>query len=51
LARREGPRRRLGSPQGSRAILHAVAHIALNAVDLDWKLTARFDHVPVRIGY
>ncbi len=39
---REMPRRRPGSPQGREALLHAVAHIELNAVDLHWDLIARF---------
>ncbi len=37
------PRRRAGGAQGSRvALLHAVAHIELNAIDLAWDLIARF---------
>jgi uncharacterized ferritin-like protein (DUF455 family) len=48
---RDVPRRRPGSPQGRRAILHAVAHIELNAVDLHWDVIARFAHVPMPIGF
>ncbi|MCA1334708.1 ferritin-like domain-containing protein [Pseudooceanicola marinus] len=48
---REVPRRRPGSPQGRIAILHAVAHIELNAVDLHWDMVARFTHVPFPIGF
>ena len=48
---REVPRRRPGSPQGRIAILHAVAHIELNAVDLHWDIVARFTHVPFPIGF
>jgi uncharacterized ferritin-like protein (DUF455 family) len=40
---REMPRRRnFGSPAGRAALLHALAHIELNAVDLAWDLLARF---------
>jgi uncharacterized ferritin-like protein (DUF455 family) len=48
---RDVPRRRPGSPQGRIAILHAVAHIELNAVDLHWDLIARFADVPMPMGY
>jgi len=51
LAPRDVPRRRPGTEQGRLAILHAVAHIELNAVDLHWDLIARFSHVPMPIGY
>jgi len=36
------PRRRLGSPEGRGALLHAVAHIELNAIDLAADMIARF---------
>jgi len=36
------PRRRLGSLQGRGALLHAVAHIELNAIDLAADMIARF---------
>ncbi|WP_267905558.1 ferritin-like domain-containing protein [Litorimonas cladophorae] len=36
------PRRRLGSSQGRGALLHAVAHIELNAIDLAADMIARF---------
>ena len=48
---RDVPRRRPGSPQGRLAILHAVAHIELNAVDLHWDIIARFGHVPMPFGF
>lgn len=35
-------RRRLGSPEGRGALLHAVAHIELNAIDLAADMIARF---------
>jgi uncharacterized ferritin-like protein (DUF455 family) len=40
---REMPKRRaLGAPQGRIALLHALAHIELNAIDLAWDIVARF---------
>ncbi len=44
---RDVPRRKPGSPQGRIALLHAVAHIELNAVDLHWDIIARFADVPM----
>jgi len=40
------PRRRLGSPEGRGALLHAVAHIELNAIDLAADMIARFAQHP-----
>ena len=48
---REVPRRRPGSPQGRIAILHAIAHIELNAVDLHWDIIARFTHIKMPPGF
>ncbi|WP_417720034.1 ferritin-like domain-containing protein [Salipiger sp.] len=48
---REVPKRKPGSPAGRIALLHAVAHIELNAVDLHWDIIARFSHVPFPIGF
>jgi len=43
LPPREMPKRRAGGPRASRvALLHALAHIELNAIDLAWDLIARF---------
>jgi len=42
VAPSEVPRRRLGSPEGRGALLHAVAHIELNAIDLAADMIARF---------
>ena len=42
LSPRQVPRRRTGTLTGRIALLHAVAHIELNAVDLHWDLIARF---------
>lgn len=39
-------RRRLGSPEGRGALLHAVAHIEFNAIDLAADMIARFGHHP-----
>ena len=37
------PRRRIGAaPAGRIALMHAIAHIELNAVDLAWDIVARF---------
>ena len=48
---RDVPRRRPGSAVGRIALLHAVAHIELNAVDLHWDILARFAHIPMPIGF
>lgn len=51
LSPRDVPRRRPGSEQGRIALLHAVAHIELNAVDLHWDIIARFAHIDMPPGY
>lgn len=51
LSPRDVPKRKPGTPEGRIAILHAIAHIELNAVDLHWDLIARFSHVPFPIGF
>jgi len=44
---KEMPKRRaFGSPAGRIALLHALAHIELNAIDLAWDLIARFRDGP-----
>ncbi len=48
---RDVPRRRPGTPQGRIALLHAVAHIELNAVDLHWDIIARFTDHPMPPGF
>ena len=48
---RQVPRRRPGSPAGRIALLHAVAHIELNAVDLHWDIVARFTSTPMPPGF
>lgn len=51
LAPKDVPRRRPGSPEGRIALLHAVAHIELNAVDLHWDIIARFTDRPMPLGF
>ena len=51
LSPRDVPRRKPGTPEGRVALLHAVAHIELNAVDLHWDVIARFAHVPLPMGF
>ncbi|WP_425090533.1 ferritin-like domain-containing protein [Tropicimonas sp. S265A] len=51
LSPRDVPRRRPGTPEGRIALLHAVAHIELNAVDLHWDIIARFTDTPMPVGY
>ncbi|MEI4470326.1 ferritin-like domain-containing protein [Frigidibacter sp. MR17.24] len=48
---RDVPRRRPGSAQGRIALLHALAHIELNAVDLHWDIIARFTDRPMPPGF
>ena len=40
------PKRGLGSPSGRAALLHAIAHIELNAIDLSADMAARFADAP-----
>ena len=47
LAPRDMPKRSAGGPRGRIALLHALAHIELNAVDMTWDLVGRFLHVPM----
>lgn len=45
LLPRDMPKRRAGGTLANRiALLHAVAHIELNAIDLAWDIVARFSH-------
>ena len=41
---RDMPRRSAGGARGRYALLHALTHIELNAVDMTWDLVARFAH-------
>lgn len=51
LAPRDVPRRRPGTLAGRIALLHAVAHIELNAVDLHWDIIARFTDTRMPMGF
>ncbi len=51
LSPRDVPHRKPGTPEGRIAMMHAVAHIELNAVDLHWDIIARFCDVQMPIGY
>jgi uncharacterized ferritin-like protein (DUF455 family) len=51
LSPRDVPHRKPGTPEGRIALLHAVAHIELNAVDLHWDIIARFTHVEMPMGF
>ena len=44
---REVPQRRLSTPEGRAALLHAVAHIEFNAINLAWDAVQRFGGLPV----
>jgi uncharacterized ferritin-like protein (DUF455 family) len=49
---RQMPRRRnFGTPAGRIALLHALAHIELNAIDLAWDLVARFADAGLPRGF
>ncbi len=43
---RKVPRRRLSSEAGRGALVHAVAHIEFNAINLAWDAVQRFDGLP-----
>lgn len=43
---RELPRRRLGSPEGHAALIHSIAHIEFNAINLAWDALYRFRGLP-----
>ncbi len=47
LPPRDMPRRSVGGIKGRIAMMHALAHIELNAVDMTWDLIGRFVHEPV----
>jgi uncharacterized ferritin-like protein (DUF455 family) len=47
LLPRNMPRRSTGGEKGRFALLHALAHIELNAVDMTWDLVGRFAHEQV----
>ncbi len=41
---KEMPRRSYGGERGRIGLIHALAHIELNAIDLGWDIVARFAH-------
>ncbi|HEY7871783.1 MAG TPA: ferritin-like domain-containing protein [Rudaea sp.] len=47
VAPRALPRRGLGTPEGRLALLHAVAHIEFNAINLAWDAVYRFHGMPL----
>lgn len=47
VAPRELPRRGLGSETGRASLLHALAHIEFNAINLAWDAVYRFRDMPV----
>jgi uncharacterized ferritin-like protein (DUF455 family) len=46
VAPRDLPRRSLATEEGRAALVHAVAHIEFNAIDLAWDAVARFRGMP-----
>ena len=44
-------KRKPGSPDGRIALLHAVAHIELNSVDLHWDIIVRFSKTRLPTGF
>lgn len=51
LSPRDVPMRKPGTLEGRLAMLHAIAHIELNAVDLHWDMIARFPGTDFPIGF
>lgn len=51
LPPRDVPRRRPGTAQGRIALMHALGHIELNAIDLHWDIIARFTDQPMPMGF
>ena len=47
LSLRDMPRRRTGSKKGLIALVHSLAHIELNAIDMAFDLLARFGNAPL----
>lgn len=50
LPPRSVPKRSMGSEQGRAALLHALAHIELNAIDLAFDMIARFAGTPTYLA-
>lgn len=51
LPPRQMPRRTTGGLKGRIALLHSLAHIELNAVDMTWDLVGRFVRAPVPTAF
>jgi len=51
LPPRKMPKRSTAGEKGRVALLHALAHIELNAVDMTWDLIGRFVHEPVPLSF
>ena len=51
LPPRAMPRRSANDAKGRIALLHSLAHIELNAIDMTWDLIGRFIHVPMPQSY
>ena len=51
LPPRDMPRRSSGGEKGRIALLHSLAHIELNAVDMTWDMVGRFVHTPMPQSY
>ncbi|KZL06332.1 ferritin-like domain-containing protein [Pseudovibrio sp. Ad26] len=51
LPPRDMPKRAVGGKNGKVALLHSLAHIELNAIDLTWDLIGRFTDVPMPRSY
>jgi uncharacterized ferritin-like protein (DUF455 family) len=45
------PKRKFGSEKGRIALIHSVAHIELNAIDLHWDIIARFSKVKFPLSF
>lgn len=48
---RDLPRRGLDQPEGRAALVHAVAHIELNAINLAWDAVQRFPAMPAAFAF
>lgn len=51
LEPREMPKRRRGGAAGRIALIHAIAHIELNAIDLHWDMAVRFASARMPMGF
>ncbi len=51
LSPRDMPKRKMSGANARLALIHSLAHIELNAVDLTWDLIGRFAHEPMPRSY